>query len=129
MPNSMIRWRFWIANPSAKSERLWRLRDHGSKCRARRRRIHLGDLVNERWLSTPPDVLAGRFVTEAFEARGLKSPRPAVATSSTYVRGKLASRGEYIAVLPSSMLILDAKRYGPGAFPSGYQTSRRQLPS
>lgn len=78
---------------------------------ARRRRVDLADLVNERWLSTPPDVLAGRFVTEAFEVRGLKAPRPAVATSSTYVRGKLASRGEYIAVLPSSMLILDAKRY------------------
>jgi DNA-binding transcriptional LysR family regulator len=63
-------------------------------------------------LLAKPAVLVGRFVTEAFEARGLKSPRPAVATSSTYVRGKLASRGEYIAVLPSSMLILDAKRYG-----------------
>jgi DNA-binding transcriptional LysR family regulator len=78
---------------------------------ARRRRVDLGDLVKERWLSTPPDVLAGRFVAEAFEARGLKSPRPSVATSSTYVRGKLASRGDYIAVLPNSMLILDAERY------------------
>lgn len=89
---------------------FWAVVGQNSKW-ALRRRVDLCDLVNERWLSTPADVLAGRFVTEAFEARGLAPPRPSVATSSTYVRGKLASRGEYIAVLPSSMLILDAERY------------------
>jgi DNA-binding transcriptional LysR family regulator len=78
---------------------------------AHRRRLDLAELSNERWLSTPPDVLAGRFVTEAFEASGLQPPRPAVATSSTYVRGALASRGDYIAVVPRSMLILDKQRH------------------
>ena len=78
---------------------------------AHRRRLDLAELSNERWLSTPPDVLAGRFVTEAFEASGLQPPRPAVATSSTYVRGTLASRGDYIAVVPRSMLILDKQRH------------------
>ena len=78
-----------------------------SKWRSRRR-LDLADLVNERWLSTPRDVLAGRFVSEAFEARGLEPPIPIVATSSTYLRGNLASKGEYIAVLPHSMLKLNA---------------------
>jgi len=77
----------------------------------RRRRIDLADLVDEPWLLTPLDVLAGRFVSEAFEARGLKPPTPLVATYSTYLRCNLASRGQFIAVLPSSVLRLNAKRY------------------
>jgi DNA-binding transcriptional LysR family regulator len=77
----------------------------------RRRKLELADLVDEPWLLTPLDVLAGLFVTEAFEARGLKPPTPHVATYSTYLRSNLASRGQYIAVLPRSVLRLSAKLY------------------
>lgn len=78
---------------------------------ARRRKIDLADLVDEPWMLTPLDVLAGMFVTEAFEARGLKPPSPFVATHSTYLRSNLASRGQCIAVLPRSVLRLNGKRY------------------
>jgi DNA-binding transcriptional LysR family regulator len=78
---------------------------------ARRRKIDLAKLVDEPWLVTPLDVLAGRFVVEAFEACGLKPPTPVVATYSTYLRCNLASRGQYIAVLPRSVLQLNAKQY------------------
>jgi DNA-binding transcriptional LysR family regulator len=78
---------------------------------ARRRKLDLAELADELWLSTPHDVLAGQFVSEAFEARGIKTPAPHVATYSTYLRGNLASRGRYIAVLPRSMLRLSAERY------------------
>jgi DNA-binding transcriptional LysR family regulator len=78
---------------------------------ARRRKLDLAELVDDRWLLTPLDVLAGLFVTEAFEVRGLKPPRPHLATYSTYLRSNLASRGEYIAVLPRSVLRLSAERY------------------
>lgn len=78
---------------------------------ARRGRVDLADLVDEPWLVSPQDVLAGRFVSEAFEARGLKPPRPVVATYSTYLRSSLASRGNYIAVLPRSVLLRNAKVY------------------
>src|ERR1044071_4962048 len=36
----------------------------------RRRRLDLAELANEQWLLTPLDVLAGHFVTKAFEERG-----------------------------------------------------------
>jgi DNA-binding transcriptional LysR family regulator len=77
----------------------------GSKW-VRRRKLDLSDLVDEPWLSTPLDVLAGRIVSEAFEARGLKPPMPTVASYSTYLRSNLAMRGKYIAVLPRSVLML-----------------------
>lgn len=38
----------------------------------RRRRIDLTDLVDEPWIFTAVDALAGLLATEAFEARGLK---------------------------------------------------------
>jgi DNA-binding transcriptional LysR family regulator len=77
----------------------------------RRRKLDLADLADETWISTPLDVLAGRFVTEAFEARGLKPPIPHVATYSTYLRSNLAIRGQCVAVLPRSVLVLSAERY------------------
>lgn len=78
---------------------------------ARKRKINLADLVDASWISTPSDVLAGRFLAEAFEARGLKPPTVAIETSSIHLRQHLASRGEYIAVLPRSVLGLSAKQY------------------
>jgi len=77
----------------------------------RRRRLDLTELADEQWLMTPLDVLAGHFVTEAFEACGLKPPTPLVASYSTYLRTNLASRSQYIAVLPRSVLLLNASQY------------------
>lgn len=78
---------------------------------AHRRKLDLAELADEHWLLTPLDVLAGLLVTDAFEARGLKPPRPHVATYSTYLRSNLASSGRFIAVLPRSVLRLSAERY------------------
>ena len=78
----------------------------------RRKTIDIAELVDEPWILTPLDVLAGRFVAEAFEKRGLQPPNPAVATSSIHLRQNLASRGRYIAVLPASILRLNAKQFG-----------------
>jgi DNA-binding transcriptional LysR family regulator len=83
----------------------------------RRRKVDLANLVDEPWLSTPLDVLAGLFLTEAFEARSLRSPKPLVATYSTFLRGSLASRGQYVAVLPRSVLRLTAKQHSLKALP------------
>jgi DNA-binding transcriptional LysR family regulator len=78
---------------------------------AKRRNLSLADLVDEPWLLTPLDVLAGLFVKHAFEAQGLKPPMPLVASYSPYLRSNLASRGPFIAVLPRSVLHVDAERY------------------
>ena len=77
----------------------------------RKRKITIADLVDAAWISTPSDVLAGRFLTEAFEAHGLKPPKPAIETNSIHLRQHLASRGRYVAVLPRSVLRLSAKQY------------------
>jgi len=77
----------------------------------RRRKVDLADLADELWLSTPSDVLAGRFVTAAFATRGLAPPTPLVATYSSFQRSMLASRGRYVAVLPRSVLRLTGKTF------------------
>jgi DNA-binding transcriptional LysR family regulator len=79
---------------------------------ARRRRVDLAELIDAPWVLTPLEVLAGRFLTDAFAARGLAAPRPTVETSSIHLRNILASGGRYIAVLPRSVLRLAAERYG-----------------
>jgi len=79
---------------------------------ARRRKVDLLELAEEKWVLTPLDVLAGILVSKAFEARGAKAPTPHVATSSIHLRNNLASRGDYIAVLPRSVLQLSAQQYG-----------------
>jgi DNA-binding transcriptional LysR family regulator len=78
---------------------------------ARKRKIQLADLIDAAWIATPSDVLAGRFLTEAFETRGLKPPKPAIETNSIHLRQHLASRGHYAAVLPRSVLHLSAKQH------------------
>jgi DNA-binding transcriptional LysR family regulator len=92
----------------------------------RRRKLDLADLVDEAWLVTPHDVLAGRIVTEAFESRGLKPPNPVVACYSANLRTNLASRGQYIAVLPRSHLLLAAEPYSLKRLP--VQLSTRPSP-
>ena len=77
----------------------------------RRRKLELADLADAPWLSTPHDVLAGQFVGEAFEARGLRPPTPLLATYSSFQRSMLTSRGRYVAVLPRSVLRLSGEAY------------------
>ncbi len=93
---------------------------------ATRRKLDLAELVDEPWLLTPLDVLAGRFFAEAFEARGLKPPKPLVAAYSPYLRSSLASRGQFIAVLPRSVLHADGKLYSLKRLP--IQLSNRASP-
>jgi DNA-binding transcriptional LysR family regulator len=93
---------------------------------ARRTKIDLAELVGEAWLVTPLDVLAGRFLTDAFEVRGLKPPTPVVAAYSSHLRTVLASRGHYIAVLPRSVLQLSAKLYSLKELP--FKLSNRPSP-
>jgi DNA-binding transcriptional LysR family regulator len=79
---------------------------------ARSKNVGLADLNDEPWICTPLDVLAGKFLAEAFERQGLKAPTPKVATSSIQLRNILTSGGRYVAVLPRSVLKLSAERYG-----------------
>ena len=93
---------------------------------ARRRKVDLAELAQERWILPPLDALAGLFLKDTFEARGLKAPEPSVNTFSIHLRNELASRGDYIALLPRSVLRFSSARYGLKELP--IQLSPRPSP-
>jgi DNA-binding transcriptional LysR family regulator len=79
-----------------------------SRC-ARRRAIDLADLVDAPWIMTPLDALGESFVVKAFRIRGLKVPSLLITTFSIHLRNNLVSSGEFITVLPHSVLQIYGK--------------------
>jgi DNA-binding transcriptional LysR family regulator len=76
---------------------------------ARRRAIDLADLVDAPWIMTPLDALGESFVVKAFRIRGLKVPSLLITTFSIHLRNNLVSSGEFITVLPHSVLQIYGK--------------------
>jgi DNA-binding transcriptional LysR family regulator len=70
---------------------------------ARRRRVALGDLLNEPWALPPPDAPYGTVVFDAFRASGLKVPRTVV-TSTLPLRGALVATGRFLSMVPRVVL-------------------------
>jgi DNA-binding transcriptional LysR family regulator len=71
---------------------------------ARRRRIDLADLANERWMLTATDTWNYQTISAAFRTRGLAMPKIQVKTLSLSLRTSLLVTGEYITALPRSLL-------------------------
>jgi len=71
---------------------------------ARRRKIDLAELLDERWILTASDTWNYRAVAEAFHARGLAIPNITLATLSVHLRTRLLADGQFITVLPDSLL-------------------------
>jgi DNA-binding transcriptional LysR family regulator len=71
---------------------------------ARRRKIDLAELTNERWITVPADDIGGSVLVDAFRARGLEAPRISVTTFSIHLRNNLAVSAQFIAALPESVL-------------------------
>lgn len=69
---------------------------------ARRRRIALADLVDERWALPPPDSPVGSVAVQAFRAAGLAYPRATVVAFAHEMRINLLRTGRYLTVLPQS---------------------------
>jgi DNA-binding transcriptional LysR family regulator len=76
---------------------------------ARRRKVDLAELTDERWIATPPESPGQRVLANAFRARGLEPPKIALTTYSVSLRTSLASTGRYVAAMPTSVLRLNAK--------------------
>jgi DNA-binding transcriptional LysR family regulator len=76
----------------------------GAKSKWARRKVGLGDLVDEPWIMTPLDALGDSFVGGAFRRRGLKLPRMIITTFSIHLRNNLVGSGEFITALPRSVL-------------------------
>ena len=83
---------------------------------AGRRKIDLGDLVDESWIF-PSNPVIVKMITEAFEARGLEPPAERVSAASISLRNYLLATGRFLTVLPNSVLHYNAKRWSLKALP------------
>jgi len=84
---------------------------------ARRRKIDLAELVNERWILSAPGTWNHTIVTEACRARGLEFPKMSVETLSMHLRANLLATGPFISVFPYSVLRLYGERFSLKALP------------
>jgi DNA-binding transcriptional LysR family regulator len=78
---------------------------------ARRRKVELAELMQEKWIMYPVEEAPGVLVQQAFRDHGLEMPRARVATMSFHLRDMLLTGGDYLTVIPACMLhVLNAKR-------------------
>jgi DNA-binding transcriptional LysR family regulator len=69
---------------------------------ARRRKITLADLVNERWVLPPPNHPINSFVANAFRRGGLQLPQSVVTVASATFTRALVASGQFLGVLGSA---------------------------
>ncbi len=84
---------------------------------ATRRKIDLAELVDETWILTPPDSQIYLILAEAFRARGLDIPKACLMTFSVPLRTNLVATGDFITVLPSSVLRSNGNEFPLKALP------------
>jgi DNA-binding transcriptional LysR family regulator len=84
---------------------------------ASRRKIDLAELVNEAWILTPSDSWAYSILADAFRARGLAVPKASLMTHSVPLRTNLAATGDFITILPSSVLRFNPNRFALKVLP------------
>jgi len=83
---------------------------------ARRRKVELKELVDERWALTSDQIIHD-LVYEAFRAQGLEPPRVQVSASSMLLRSRLLATGRYLTVLPDSVLRANAGKWSVKVLP------------
>ena len=84
---------------------------------ARRRRIDLCELLDERWILARPDTWNYSRLAEAFRARGLDMPKASFVSVSVAVRTRLLATGKFVTALPGTMLSLNRDHYALKALP------------
>jgi DNA-binding transcriptional LysR family regulator len=89
---------------------------------ARRRRIELAELLDERWILTPPNSVPFALVEEAFRAKGLAVPVARAVSFSVHLRNSLLPTGRYLTVLPLSCLRYSPMRSALRALPVDFQS-------
>jgi len=83
----------------------------GSRSRwARRRKIRLSELADERWGLPPVDTVVGTNVADAFRKSGVKFPPKGAATGSIQLVSSLAETGPVLAILPGAVLHFAGRR-------------------
>lgn len=72
---------------------------------ARRKRLVLRDLMNEKWLlGHPPTSFLRPFIDEAFHKEGLTVPRATVTSGSHALQINLIAAGPFLTILPRAIL-------------------------
>lgn len=84
---------------------------------ARRRKVALADLMNEPWIHMPPNNVISSLVADAFHRHGLEVPQGRVASLSMHLRTHLLAGGEFLTIMPNSMLQFNAERWSLKALP------------
>jgi DNA-binding transcriptional LysR family regulator len=77
---------------------------------ARRRQIRLADLIDESWVLPPYDSIPGMVIAQFFRSHNLQPPRARLATLSVQLTVALVSSGQYVGLLPASVLHFSARR-------------------
>jgi DNA-binding transcriptional LysR family regulator len=88
---------------------------------SRRTRLKLPDLADAPWVLPPYDSIPGTLIQEIFRAAGVKPPRPSIATLSIELTRKLVGDGEYVGLLPRSVVLFNGKRAGLKTLPIRYE--------
>jgi len=84
---------------------------------AGRRSVDLADLIDEPWILTPVGSRNHLTLARAFDARGLRMPRPRLTTFSVPLRAGLLASGSFITTFPSSVLSFYGDPFGLEALP------------
>ena len=84
---------------------------------ARRRKLALADMAEERWILSRNELTADSPVTLAFAAAGLESPRRVVISGSLNSRYNLLETGRFVTCIPHSLLPFSRERNGLSILP------------
>jgi DNA-binding transcriptional LysR family regulator len=84
---------------------------------ARQRKVALADLLNEPWISYPPNNIVSTYLAQAFQISGLGPPRTCVMSFSLHARLHLLATGRFITILTGTVLRHHARRWGLKALP------------
>jgi len=77
---------------------------------ARRRKLSLSDLMEERWALAAPDTYLGELVRNAFRSQSLPMPQAVVSTSSMQLRFELMETGGFLTLASHSMVIHPSRK-------------------
>jgi DNA-binding transcriptional LysR family regulator len=67
-------------------------------------RLRLADLAGERWILPAPDTYPGSAVADFFRKSGLSTPHAPLTTLSIHLCCRLAATGQFITLLPRSIV-------------------------
>lgn len=85
----------------------------GEKSRwAARRKVHLSELADERWIMTAPETPMAMCVHAAFQAIGLEMPKIYLEAGSIHLRNQLLSTGRFVSAMATSVLRSNASQFG-----------------